>query len=280
MALALSFDAAKRVCNRVCGRARLENPAGVRKSQMNMRQIAINIMRATPHSPMEEVVQKIAGAIGRPLSEARAYYRWIVQQGLAPGTLLSGQSVYVYKYTGNTNYDDAVRQLSEYLKMLPTGAVDPDAVSQLMRDCSNYDAIGEKANGGRISSATLKKYNKRVSQKAINFMKECSGFDEWHRGTIKRYFQENPVCTVLTSEDQLLNIQHRATGTGEKRYSAAGNRDCKTQFLPKRHVGLAKYIIPAPTRPIRMGPDRASVAGIRRASKPPPEPAQRNFWMR
>ena len=171
----------------------------------------------------------------------------------------SGQSVYVYKYTGNTHYDDAVRQLREYLKMLPTGTVDPDAVSQLMRDCSNYDAIGERANGGRISSATLKKYNKRVSQKAINFMKECSGFEEWHGVTInehptpinvmrnhigerltkmtnndiKHYFQDNPVCTVLTSEDQLLNIQHRATGTGEERYSAAGIEIAKLNSYPK-----------------------------------------------
>lgn len=54
---------------------------------MSKRSDAIEIMKANPSLPMGDVVALIADRIGVTDANAKSYYRWIVQHGMAPGVV-------------------------------------------------------------------------------------------------------------------------------------------------------------------------------------------------
>jgi hypothetical protein len=185
-------------------------------------------------------------------------YHWIAEHGMAPGELRSGRFVFSSKRKTPDDYADVLKQLREHLA---SPASDPDDVDQLMRDCSNFDAMGTVANGRTIPSKTLKQYNRCVSERAHEFMSHCRSFEQWHDATtnehstpvnvmresikqrlhsvtdaeIKKYFHDNPVCTVLRDpEDKLLrHLDYHTRGTIDVRYPAAG---IKLMCLPKEPV--------------------------------------------
>lgn len=55
---------------------------------LTKRAMAINIMKANADLPMEEVVDLIARANQDTHNAARAYYRWLVDNDMAPGTVV------------------------------------------------------------------------------------------------------------------------------------------------------------------------------------------------
>jgi len=147
-------------------------------------------------------------------------YNWIVEHGLAPGELRDGRVVYSSQYKAPRDCLDAVKMLREHLA---SAASDPGDVDQPMRDCSNFDEMGDVANGRTVDSKTLKQHNVLVSKAAHEFMSQCSSFEQWHEATINehstpinvmrewiknglrsvtveeiiKYFHDNPVCTIL-----------------------------------------------------------------------------------
>ncbi len=182
---------------------------------MSMREDTIAVMRAHPGRPASEVIPLVARRTGRSLSYAGGMYNWAVAQGEAPGELRNRRRVYRFKYTTPRDYADARRLLREALTSDPAA---PDAVKQLMRDCSNYDAVGDAANGRTVNSGTLKRHNTLVSMRARALMSRCGSFKEWDEQTwnehstpvnvmgkwieqkprtdeeIVTYFRDNPVC--------------------------------------------------------------------------------------
>ena len=214
---------------------------------MSMRQDAIEIMKAHPGKPTEVVIPLIATKIERSIPFARRMYHWIVEHGMAPGDLRTGRIAFSLRRSAPRDYTDALKQLREHL-LSPTS--DPEDVDQLMRDCSNFDAIGSLANGRTITSMTLKQYNRCVSERAHRYMTECSSFEQWDKATtnehstpvgvmrlwiterlhsitdeeIRVYFCDNPVCTILIDpEDNLLrSLGYHTRGTKDIRYTAAG----------------------------------------------------------
>jgi hypothetical protein len=133
---------------------------------------------------------------------------------------------------------------------LASTASDPGDTIQLMRDCSNFDAMGDLASGRRVDSFTLKQHNALLSKGAREFMDQCSSFEQWHKATtnehstpinvmqewirerlysitdeeIMSYFRENPVCTVLIypEDKKLRDLGFHASGTIKDRYRHAG----------------------------------------------------------
>lgn len=55
---------------------------------LTKRAMAINIMKANADLPMEEVVDLIARANQDTPNQARAYYRWLVDNDMAPGKIV------------------------------------------------------------------------------------------------------------------------------------------------------------------------------------------------
>jgi hypothetical protein len=219
-----------------------------------MRQDTIAVMKAHPGRPASEVIPLVARRIARSLSYAGGIYDWAVAQGEAPGELRNGRRVYRFKYTTPHDHADARRLLRE---ALTSDAADPDAVTQLMRDCSNYDAMGDAANGRTVGSDMLKQHNTLVSKRARALMSRCRSFKQWHELTwnehstpvsvmrewikqkprtdeeIVAYFRDNPVCTVLKEEDQLLTDRgYHAMGTRDVRYRAAGIEIERLEQIP------------------------------------------------
>jgi transcriptional regulator with XRE-family HTH domain len=230
------------------------------RSQMSLRQTAIEVMETQSGRPAEEVILLIAEKLQRPRSYAKAMYNWIVEHGLAPGELRVGRVVYSSKYKAPRDYSDALKMLREHLA---SDASDPGDIDQLMRDCSNFDAIGDVANGRTVDSKTLKQHNTLVSKGAHEFMSQCTSFEQWHEATINehstpinvmrdwikqrlhsitdeeimKYFRDNPVCSILKyPEDKLLRehpLGYHASGTIERRYPAAG---IELVRLPKKPI--------------------------------------------
>jgi hypothetical protein len=232
------------------GRSSLnENTINERQSgyKMSMRQEAIKVMTAQSGRPVEEVVSLVAEKIKKPRSYAKGMYHWIVEHGMAPGELRVGRVVYSSKYKSPRDFLDAVKMLREHLE---SDASDPGDIDQLMRDCSNFDAIGDVANGRTVDSKTLKQHNTLVSKGAHEFMSQCRSLEQWREATtnehstpinvmrewikqqlhsipdeeIMHYFHANPVCTILKyPEDKLLrDLGYHTSGTKELRYPAAG----------------------------------------------------------
>lgn len=56
---------------------------------LTKRAMAINIMKANADLPMEEVVDLIARANQDTHNAARAYYRWLVDNDMAPGKVVA-----------------------------------------------------------------------------------------------------------------------------------------------------------------------------------------------
>ena len=56
---------------------------------LTKRAMAINIMKANADLPMEEVVDLIARANQDTHNQARAYYRWLVDNDMAPGKVVA-----------------------------------------------------------------------------------------------------------------------------------------------------------------------------------------------
>ena len=121
---------------------------------------------------------------------------------------------------------------------------DPEVLDQLMRDLSNFDAIGELGD-----SRKLKMRNRRMSQDAFDLIGRCSSFGHWHKLTtndhstpinvlqkqivegllsitddeIARMFRDNPVCTVTNEENnKLVELGFQSRGTYKERYAAEG----------------------------------------------------------
>jgi hypothetical protein len=205
---------------------------------MSMRQIAIDIMKAHPDQPKGEVVQLISKSIGRSPGEARSFYDYIVKNGLAQGE----GTVHSLPHEKPRSYLEAIKMLRDHLGVANSNG---EAIIQLMRDLSNFDAIGRTA-----TSKTLKRYNRCVSQKAYDWISHCSSFDQWHEATtnehsapinimlkwiierspsitdeeIEQIFHDNPVCTVLKDpeNDLLRKLGYHSSGTRRARYAAAG----------------------------------------------------------
>lgn len=150
------------------------------------------------------------------------------------------------------NYSDALRLLR---KLLASVAADPEArvqedLIQLIRDCSNFDAMGQLANDRRVTSWRLKEHNIVVSKRAFEFMDQCSAFKDWHEAATNEhstprnvmqewlvqhfstitdeeameYFRDNPVCSILKDpeEDLLRTKGWRQRGTIKERYQDVG----------------------------------------------------------
>jgi len=198
---------------------------------MSMRQNAIDVMRANPDSPMDDVLPLIAETNQFSIGEARSYYKWIVRNGRAPGETLWVPEI---PYLKPRTCSDAITLLRRCYNQPLT-----DTVNQLMRDLSNFDAIGRTA-----SSPDLKAHNRWVSQKAYDLIKKCATFEQWNQSVINehstpvkvmlkwlidhplmtdieimQFFHESPVCSITYEED---NNLPKSSGTHPERYRAAG----------------------------------------------------------
>jgi hypothetical protein len=210
-------------------------------SSVNMRQNAIAIMRDNAEQPMAEVLPMIAKANGFSIGKARSYYRYVLTHGLAPGELQAGWTIFSVKYETPRSCEEAVKILR---RRLGEPDSDPAVIIQLMRDLSNFAAMGQSGD-----SYALKMHNTCVSKKALDLMDRCASFGQWHQQTtnehstpisvllkqivdrlraitdeeIKQLFRDNPVCTVTKEEDaKLRELGYHSSGTRQVRYEAAG----------------------------------------------------------
>ena len=105
-------------------------------------------------------------------SMARSFYKFLVTHEMAPGELQSGWQIVTSKYLKPSSQNHAIKLLRDNLG---SPGSDPEVIDQLMRDLSNFEAIGQLAN-----SYKLKMLNRRVSRKAVAAMDGCPSFDDWH----------------------------------------------------------------------------------------------------
>jgi hypothetical protein len=195
---------------------------------LTMRQEAIAIMKANPKGPMNTVLELIKRTINRP---PLSYYKFIVRNGLAPGENLWDPEV---EYLKPNTPSESIALLRRCLGRLRT-----DTVRQVVRDLSNFDAIGRPA-----SSPEVKRYNRCLSQEAFNLMKKCSTFGQWNELVVNEHstpvkvmldwlidhtsmaddeilqlFKESPLCTITYEEDARLP---KSSGWYPERYRAKG----------------------------------------------------------
>lgn len=213
-------------------------------SEGNKRWTAINLMRDMKGQSPEEICTAIyAVGLHKSYSEAVSFYNWAIKNGYveryAAHPTRSGVRPVVYSlhYEKPTSYDSAIEALRKHLAIENPNR---GALTQLMRDLSNFDSIGRTAD-----SYTLKQYNRRISHNAYKAM---DNYSSWHDNTtnehstpvtvmlewiklrltyvtneqIKNYFNENPICTILSSENDNIPNHYRSSGIYKVRYASAG----------------------------------------------------------